>query len=92
MHRGRARGNLCFEVGNRGLRDAMEQLAENSRLVIEKTLNGGESSRFSFDHVTCKSPGGTGKAQHGNFRSDGLHDAADGFGQKFGFHFRIEIP
>src|SRR2546430_1741354 len=49
--------DLRLQIGNRCLSDAMEQLAEGFRLVVEETLYGGESFLgLAFHHVAGKSP------------------------------------
>src|SRR5260370_36685235 len=61
----------------------MEECAEDLRLVVEETLDGGESFLgLAFYHVAGKCPRSTGKAQDGNFGTDGFHDPTDGFEKK----------
>src|SRR6266849_9744609 len=69
----------------------MEECAEDLWLVVEETLDGGESFlSLAFHHITGKGPRSTGKAQDGNFGTDGFHDTADGFGKKGRFFLWVE--
>src|SRR5216683_3008512 len=91
LHGGGASCDLCFQIGNGGLSDAMEECAEELRLVVEETLDGGESFlSLAFHHITGKGPRSTGKAQDGNFGTDGFHDTTDGFGKKGRFFLWVE--
>src|SRR5713226_10312613 len=57
--------DLRIEIGNRCLRDTMEKLAEGFGLMVEKTLDRGETFlSLAFHHVTGKSPRRTRKTQN----------------------------
>src|SRR5580765_7462931 len=57
-----AGSDLGFEIENRRLSNAMKQIAEGLRFVVEKTLGGGETFLgFAFHHVTRESPRSGGK-------------------------------
>src|SRR5260370_35967175 len=91
LHGGGSSSDLCFQIGNGGLSDAMEECAEDLRLVVEETLDGGESFLgLAFYHVAGKCPRSTGKAQDGNFGTDGFHNTTDGFGKKGRFFLWVE--
>src|SRR6267378_1731849 len=91
LHGGGSSCDLCFQIGNGGLSDAMEECAEDLRLVVEETLDGCESFlSLAFHHITAKRPRSTGKAQDGNFGTDGFHDTTDGFGEKGRLFLRVE--
>src|SRR5437899_11835442 len=69
----------------------MEECAEDFRLVVEETLDRGESFfGLAFHHVAGKCPRSTGKTQDWYFRTDGFHDPPDGFGQEACFFLRVE--
>jgi len=69
----------------------MEQLVERFRLVVEETLDRGESFLgLAFHHVAGKSPRSTRETQNGNLWTDGFHDAPDSFGQEGRFRLRVE--
>src|SRR5260370_36095963 len=59
--------------------------------MIKETFDCGESFLgLAFDHVTGKSPRGTGKTQNGNFRTDRFNDPPDGLGQECRFCLGVE--
>src|SRR5580704_6063194 len=91
LNGGGACGDLRLEIGNRRLGDALEQGAKRLWLVIQKTFDCREAFLcFAFHHITREGPGGGGKAQNGNFWSDGFDEAADGFGEEPSFRFWVE--
>src|SRR5260370_38514872 len=91
LHGGGSSCDLCFQIGNGGLSDAMEECAEDLRLVVEETLDGGESFLgFALYHVAGQCPRGTGKSQDGNLGTDGFHNTTDGFGKKGRFFLWVE--
>src|SRR6266704_1280539 len=91
LHGGCPRRDLRLEIEDRGLSDAMKQPAEDFRLAIEETLDGGETFvGLAFHYVTGESPRSTCKAQNGNLRTDGFHDPPDGFGQEARVFLRVK--
>src|ERR1700682_1088776 len=88
LHGGSTGSDLGFEIGNRGLCDAVEQITEGLWFAVEKTLDGGKTFLgFAFHHITGERPRRGGKAQYRYFRAGGFHDAANGFRQKARFGF-----
>ena len=88
---GGACGDLGFQIGDGGLRDAMEEIAKSGGFAEQETFHGGEAFfGAAFDHVAGQSPGSGRKAQNGNGGADFADDAANGFGEEGGFDFGVE--
>jgi len=91
LHCGGARSDLRFEIGDGGLRDAVEKFAERSGLAAQESFDGGESvAGAAFDHIAGERPRGGGEAENRDGRAELAGYAADGFGQEGGFEFGVE--
>lgn len=91
LNRGDAGVDLGLEVGNGGLGDAREQLAENFGLVVEETFDRGEAFfGAALDHVAGEGPGGGGETQNGNVGADEFNGATEGFHEEASFFLRIK--
>jgi len=91
LHGRSAGGDLGLQVGNRGLRDALEERTEGRRVGAKKGFYDGERiGAAAFDHVAGEGPGGGGEAENRNVRAKFTDDAANGFGKEPGFALGIK--
>lgn len=91
LHGGCASGDLGFEIGDGGLRDAMEKRSEGGGLVEQEGFCAGKAfAGAAFDHVAGESPGASGETENRDGRADFTDDSADRFGEEGGFDFGIE--
>src|SRR5260370_171492 len=69
----------------------LSTFAQESATAGGETLDRGKSFLgFAFHHVAGKCPRSTRKTQNGNVRTDGFHNAPNGFGQEARFRLRVE--
>src|SRR5579859_6635597 len=66
----RAGGNLCAQISNRRLCDAVQKVAKSAWILVHETLYRREPlSCAAFYHVAGKSPGRGCESKHRNGRS-----------------------